>query len=52
MVSWGILCLGVDEMGAGGEVTVHLCIVGGGAMKDVAFGGLPTQPAFSQTPVE
>lgn len=41
MVSWGILWLGVDEVGGGGgeEVTLHLCIVGGGAMKDVAFGG-------------
>lgn len=43
MVSSGILCLGIDEMGGvGEEVTLHLCVVGGGAMKDVAFGGPPT----------
>lgn len=42
MVSSGILGLGVDEVGGlGEEVTLHLCIVGGGAMKDVAFGGPP-----------
>lgn len=29
------------KWGVGGEVTLHLGIAGGGAMKDVAFGGPP-----------